>query len=119
MNSRKLFAGLTSAAMLLSLAGCSSSNGGGSNGGSDSKSESKPLIVGTTQELAGVFSPIFYQSTYDGWVVNMIYEPLLRYTKDSELKPYLAEEMPEISEDGKTITFKIKEGIKFLSLIHI
>ncbi|WP_305138338.1 ABC transporter substrate-binding protein [Dubosiella newyorkensis] len=113
MNSRKLFAGLTSAAMLLSLAGCSSSNGGGSNGGSDSKSESKPLIVGTTQELAGVFSPIFYQSAYDGWVVDMIYEPLLRYTKDSELKPYLAEEMPEISEDGKTITFKIKEGIKF------
>lgn len=104
MNSRKLFAGLASASMLLGLAGC------GSSGGSSS---SKPLIVGTIQELAGVFSPIFYSSAYDGWVVNMIYEPLLRYTKDSELKPYLAEEMPEVSEDGKTITFKIKEGIKF------
>ena len=104
MNSRKLFAGLASASMLLGLAGC------GSSGGSSS---SKPLIVGTTQELAGVFSPIFYSSAYDGWVVDMIYEPLLRYTKDSELKPYLAEEMPEVSEDGKTITFKIKEGIKF------
>lgn len=90
MNSRKLFAGLASASMLLGLAGC------GSSGGSSS---SKPLIVGTTQELAGVFSPIFYSSAYDGWVVDMIYEPLLRYTKDSELKPYLAEEMPEVSED--------------------
>lgn len=109
MNSQKLFAGLASASMLLGLVGCGSS---GSGSGSSSSS-SKPLIVGTTQELAGVFSPIFYQSAYDGWVVDMIYEPLLRYTKDSELKPYLAEEMPEVSEDGKTITFKIKDGIKF------
>ncbi|WP_301205389.1 ABC transporter substrate-binding protein [uncultured Dubosiella sp.] len=108
MNSQKFIAGLASAAMVLGLAGCGSS---GSNSGSSS--DSKPLIVGTTQELAGVFSPIFYQSSYDGWVVNMIYEPLLTYTKDSELKPNLAEEMPEISEDGKTITFKLKDGIKF------
>lgn len=108
MNSRKLFAGLTSAAMVLSLAGCGSSGSSGSSSGSD-----KTLIVGTTQELAGVFSPIFYSSAYDGWIVNMIYEAPLAYNAESELEPMLAADLPEISEDGKTITFKLKDGIKF------
>lgn len=113
MNSRKLIAGFASAAMALTLTACSSgSNSGGNKGGSSSASDST-LIVGTDQELAGVFSPLYYQSAYDGWVVNLVYNSMLKYTADSVLTNDLATEVPTVEDEGKTITFKLKEGVKF------
>lgn len=44
-------------------------------------------------------------------VVN-IFEPLLRYTSDMNLEPALATSW-EVSEDGKTYTFHLREGVKF------
>lgn len=117
MNSRKLLAGLASAAMCIGLVGCSSSDSGSSGSSSSSSGSSSSangtLIVGTTQELAGLFSPLYYQTAYDAWVVNLVYNSMLRYTADSELTTDLATELPEVSEDGKTVTFKLREGIKF------
>jgi peptide/nickel transport system substrate-binding protein len=114
MNSRKLFSGFACAAMALSLAACGSSSDSSSTSSSSSSSSSdNTLIVGTTQELAGVFSPLYYQTAYDGWVVNLVYNSLLQYDADSELQPDLAAELPEVDEDAKTVTFKLKEGVKF------
>jgi peptide/nickel transport system substrate-binding protein len=44
-----------------------------------------------------------------------VYEGLmfLNREKVTEFVPLLAEELPEISEDGRTYTFKIRQGIKF------
>lgn len=105
MNSRKLVAAVASAVMGLSLVGCGSGSG---NGGSK-----EVLKVGTTQKLSGVFNPMYATTAYDQWVANMVYQPLIGYDADSNLKPIVAAELPEVSEDGKTVTFKLRPDQKF------
>ena len=106
MNTRKLFAGVASAAMALSLVGC----GGGDKAATGGD---KSLVVGTTSELSGVFSPLYYKTSYDNYVINMVYQSMLDYDADSNLVPTLAEDLPKVSKDGTKITFKLKDGIKF------
>ena len=98
-------AGMLSLSLLLGLSGCASST--------QSQSNEKTLTVGTSQEMSGVFSPLYYLSGFDGDVINLIYQGMLKYDANSELNPELAQEMPTVSEDGKTVTFKLKKGIKF------
>ena len=43
----------------------------------------------------------------------MVYQGLLKYNKKGELVADLAKSLPEMSEDGKTMTFKLKKGIQF------
>lgn len=112
MNSKKFFLGLASVCMAASMAACSGNNDAKPEGG-DETSGSKPLIAGTTQQLNGIFNPIYYVTAYDGWVLNMVYQSMTAYTSDGQILPQLAEELPTISDDQKTITFKIKEGQKF------
>ncbi len=45
-------------------------------------------------------------------ITNNVYDPLLRVTVEGELVPGLAESW-ETSEDGLTLTFKLREGLKF------
>ena len=106
MNSRKLIAGLASAVMGLSMVGCGS-------GGGSSASSNEILKVGTTEELSGIFNPMYSSTAYDQWVVNMVYQSLIGYDANSELKPILAEELPEVSEDGMTVTYKLRADQKF------
>lgn len=137
MKSRKFFAGLLAAAMACGFAGCSDTGSKNeTNTGEETKDDATTdetkddaqdekkddktavssdgaLIAGTTQELAGVFSPIYYTTAYDGWVVDMIYQSMLAYDANSELYCQLASEMPTVSEDGSKITYKLKDGMKF------
>ena len=103
MKKRRMIAGLASCAMATTLVACSS-------GSSD---KNNTLTVGVNQELNGVFSPAYYSSSYDNYAIDLVYEGLLGYNAENELVPELAQEMPEISEDGLTFTFKIREGAKF------
>jgi peptide/nickel transport system substrate-binding protein len=108
MNSRKWIAGAASALIAASsIAGCSST------GGSSTGDASGTLTVGTTQELKGVFSPLYVSTAYDNWISNLVYQSLTSYNADNERVPELAEELPTVSEDGMTITFKLKQGQKF------
>jgi nickel transport system substrate-binding protein len=43
---------------------------------------------------------------------SMVYEPLVSYQEDGELKPHLAESW-EVSEDGKVYTFHLRQDVKF------
>ena len=63
--------------------------------------------------MNGTFSPMYYQTTNDSYVVDLVYQGLLKYNKKGELVADLAKSLPKISEDGKTMTFKLKKGIKF------
>lgn len=72
------------------------------------------LVVGSS-EAAGNFLPIYYATSYDSPAPALVFEGLLKTDKNGEYIPSLAESMPDISEDGKTYTFKIKEGIRFNS----
>ena len=91
--------------MAFVLAGCSA---GGSGSGKE-----QTLTVGLFTEMNGDFSPMYYQTVNDSNVVNLVYQGLLAYDKDANLVPELAEELPTISDDGTTMTFKLKKGVKF------
>ena len=91
---------MAAAACAVSLTAC------GSNGGSDNT-----IVVGA-QELTGTFSPLYYSSAYDGYAVDLVYNKLYEYDVNNTLQPALAESY-EVSEDGMSLTFKLKKGIKF------
>ena len=101
MNKRKVCA----LGMAFVLAGCSA-------GGSGSSKE-QTLTVRLFTEMNGDFSPMYYQTVNDHNVVNLVYQGLLAYDKDANLVPELAKDLPTISDDGTTMTFKLKKGVKF------
>ncbi len=62
------------------------------------------------------FDRVRTSSLYSTWVVQGIYEGLLTFdylADPAMVVPQTAEALPEISNDGKTYTFKIKKGIYF------
>jgi len=75
--------------------------------------EKAPLIIGTTDKVTDL-DPA---QTYDFHTWEIFYntaEGLLTYKPGTtELKPGLAAEWPEVSEDGKEWTFKLRPGMKF------
>ena len=107
-------------------------NGNGSESGGTTKDLSKPerieasnpsalpdaaknrtdtLIVGTT-DPKGEFVPIYSSTLYDSWVNNLVFDGLITNNEKGEPIPNVAESY-EVSEDGKTYTFKLNKGIKF------
>lgn len=88
---------------LTMLAGC---------GGSEKKTTSKSgdVTIAVTS-FADTLEPT---EQYFSWVVSRygIGETLVRFDENGEITPCLAESW-ENSEDGKTWTFKIREGVKF------
>ncbi|MCA0386691.1 MAG: ABC transporter substrate-binding protein, partial [Firmicutes bacterium] len=69
------------------------------------------LVVGIT-EASGNFNPLYYSSAYDGYVVDMVFEGLIERSFEGEYVGNVAESW-EISEDGKSITFKMKQDRVF------
>ena len=62
------------------------------------------------------FDPVKTTNLYSGWVNEAIYENLLTYdylARPAKLVPRTAEAMPEVSDGGKTFTFRIRKGIYF------
>ncbi len=60
--------------------------------------------------------PVRGASQYDNVAASYVYETLLEYeylTRPYKLKPCLLESMPEVSEDGKTFSFKLRDDIYF------
>lgn len=47
-------------------------------------------------------------------VLTQTYDGLLEYDCEGTLQPALATELPTVSEDGLTYTFKIREGVKWV-----
>lgn len=76
---------------------------------------SNTLHTYSTAKIKGL-DPAFADDLYSGKEVTRVYEGLLQYhylKRPYELIPALAEEMPKISTDGKTYTFKLKKGVLF------
>lgn len=96
---KKLFKVMAAAACALSLTACGSSK------------KEDTVVVGC-EELTGTFSPVYYSSAYDGYVVDLVYNKLMEYDYDGNLQPALAEKT-DVAKDGKSITFHLRKGVKF------
>jgi oligopeptide transport system substrate-binding protein len=62
------------------------------------------------------FDPAFAQDLYSGTVEQAVFETLLSYdylARPSKLVPLAAEALPEVSDNGKTYTLKVRKGIYF------
>lgn len=60
--------------------------------------------------------PVRGSSQYDNMAAAYVYETLLEYEylqRPFKLKPCLLASMPEVSEDGKTFTFRLRDDIYF------
>ena len=94
------------------LVGC------GSNAATDNKASAgdasiaETLVFAQGAEPRGL-DPAFVDDGESSKVIVNIYEGLIAYAKDStELEPALAESW-EVSEDGLSYTFKLRQGVKF------
>ena len=66
---------------------------------------------------AKTLDPSLVEDVYSATITSMIYEGLLEYhylKRPHELVPLLAEELPRVSKDGLTYTFKIRKGVRFM-----
>jgi len=71
--------------------------------------------LASPEKIKGL-DPAHADDLYSGTEVGRVYEGLLQYhylKRPYVLIPNLAESMPEISADGKTLTFKLKKGVLF------
>lgn len=58
-------------------------------------------------------NPIFADDSASYAVIGDLFDPLLRLNEKGELEPVLAVSLPDVSKDGKIITFKLRKGIKW------
>src|SRR5688572_2090860 len=72
----------------------------------------------TFQAAETGFDPVKVSDYYSGTVIESIFDPLLTYdylARPAKLVPNVIESLPEVTDGGKTYTFKLKRGIYFAS----
>lgn len=112
MNNKKILAALTAVTLCISLASC----GNKAAETDEPISQSKSITLTESWEFDSGFYPVVstanasnYGITY--WTHNF-YDTLVKYTPDGEIVGSLAESW-EVSGDGLTYTFKLRDGVKF------
>lgn len=87
------------------LSGCTKKNKDGEN----------TLNMVVSANIKGL-DPAQASDTYSNLVVSQVFEGLLHYNylkRPLQLEPLIAAEMPKVSKDGLTHTFKIRPGLRF------
>ena len=120
MRSWKKLLSLTAACALSVslLAGCSgtttpATDSAASGSGDAAAADGKMFNVALTAAFTG-FDPLRTNDSASTYVNAQIYETLYRIdTETDEYVPLLAAELPEYSEDGLTVTVKLREGVTF------
>lgn len=107
-KSKTLFTLLITGALMASCGGAKESNDGGKD---NTKTAERPLTVAMATEIDSL-DPFNATAGDTKTVMDQIFDGLLDVDEDGNLVPDLAESY-EISEDGLTYTFKLKEGVKF------
>ncbi len=96
---------VTALAAATAVAGCSGGSDSGSSGGNER------LVFGISADPTQTV-PWLSTSTQSIQVLSQIYSTLLN--SDDNLQPTAGlSELPEVSDDGLTYTFKLKDGLKF------
>lgn len=112
---KKIFALALACAMSVSLlAGCGGNSGSSNSGdeGSTGSANSSTLTVSLSSSPSKL-DPIHYTGTYEGQIIQQVCSRLIEYNDDmSEYVPSLATSW-EISDDGMTYVFQIRQGVHF------
>ena len=83
-----------------------------SEGNAASKSEGNNDFVYAAGTEPGTLDPQFVTDVNTARAVVQIFENLVRWDENFEIVPFLAKSW-EVSDDNKTWTFKLQEGVKF------
>ncbi|HWI64413.1 MAG TPA: ABC transporter substrate-binding protein [Symbiobacteriaceae bacterium] len=118
--SRKFLVGLLSVLVASSLivSACTTKKPTGETGKEPTTGAGKPAAGGEVV-FASVDDPdtlalYWLSSAYAAEITNRVFgDGLMRIGYDYKPEPALAERQPDISADGKTYTFKIRQGVKF------
>lgn len=70
------------------------------------------VVIGTPQE-PGVLNPLLASSSIEDAISSFTIEGLVQVDNQGNYVPVLAEALPEVSEDGLLLTYKLKPDIKF------
>jgi peptide/nickel transport system substrate-binding protein len=105
-------AAMTSAAAF--LAACGITGGPAPSGtGTSAAKKGGHFIEADTTEVKSV-NPLFFSGEEGGdWIGHMLFAGLLTGDAKGVSTPVLASAMPTVSSDEKTITFKLKQGVKW------
>ena len=72
---------------------------------------SDTLIVGMT-EAKGELLPVYYSTTYDAYLVNLMFDGLMTNNEAAEIIPHVAKGYT-LSDDHLTYTFELRDDVKF------
>src|SRR5690625_687132 len=97
--------------VILLLIGCSSTDESNNSKTTESKDGPVTLEVAFNAQPP-TMDPLMTTAVVTRDITRHIYESLVTMNENYEVEPMLAESY-DVSEDGKTITFKLREGIKF------
>ncbi|MGB3366391.1 MAG: ABC transporter substrate-binding protein [Acidaminobacteraceae bacterium] len=81
------------------------------NPAKDRERSDETLVVGMT-EAKGELLPTYYSTTYDGYLVDLMFDPLLTNDEEGNLIPRVAASY-ELSNENKTYTFKLRDDVRF------
>lgn len=107
--SRSVLTATAAAASLALFAGCS---GSGGDSGADSGSTGAPVTVGYSTDGGQNYDPAKAGNQYVSVYLLPAYDSLLNVDDSGEVGPGLAESF-ELSDDGKTLTLQLRQGVKF------
>ncbi|GAA4713875.1 ABC transporter substrate-binding protein [Brevibacillus fulvus] len=100
---------------MLAVTGCGNqsptSTAGDAPKAETSAAQEQVLNIGLKSDPPSL-DPAQSSATVDRMVQNSIYDKLFDLDKDGQIVPVLAESY-EVSEDGKTYTLKLRQGVKF------
>ena len=109
---RKLIKMLSVFMIFVLLAACSAENGEPNDSGTPNEESGQVVNYVATQEISGLDS-VLISDTNTSSYVGHIQEGLYWEDENSEVHPALAENLPEISEDGLTYTIKLREDAEW------
>jgi ABC-type oligopeptide transport system substrate-binding subunit len=89
------------------------STGASSGTGGGDLAEDQTLKLYLSDTDPATMDPQAAQDSVSIAIIDATSRGLLYYDKDLNLVPALAEALPEVSNEGKTLTFKLRAGLKY------
>lgn len=83
-----------------------------SNGTPGGQTTGKKILRTNNSSEPGSLDPALAQGTHESWILENVFEGLMTFDENGNLVEGMAESY-EVSDDGLTYTFKLRDGIKW------